>query len=58
MKEAVNFLREVYGGSIVDVANIITAEAENDKETILKYLANVKEYTEGLIEKVKSDDTR
>lgn len=40
------------------VANILTAEAENDKETILNYLASVKKYTEGLIEKVKNNDTR
>ena len=57
MKEAVNFLREVYDGSIMDVANILTAEAENDKETILKYLTSVKEYTEGLIEKVKNNES-
>ena len=56
MKEAVNFLREVYGGSVVHVANILTAEAENDKETIIKYLEHVKEYTEGLIEKVKNNE--
>jgi len=56
MKEAVSFLREVYDGSIMDVANILTAEAENDKETILKYLASVKEYTEELIEKVKNNE--
>ena len=55
MKEAVSFLREVYDGSIMDIANILTAEADNDKETILKYLASVKEYTEGLIEKVKNN---
>ena len=54
MKEAVNFLRQVYHGSVVNVANIITADAENDKETILEYLEGVKEYTEGLIEKVKA----
>lgn len=56
MNEAVSFLREVYDGSIVDIANILTAEAENDKETILKYLASVKEYAEGLIEKVKNNE--
>ena len=58
MKEAVNFLSEVFATSYEDLATIHTAQAENDKETILKYLTNVKEYTEGLIEKVKSNDTR
>ena len=53
MKEAVNFLTQVFHGSITDVATIKVAEAENDKERILQYLASVKEYTEGLIEKLK-----
>ena len=52
MKEAVNFLREVYGGSVVDVANILTAEAENDKGTIKKYLHSVKDYVDGLMEQI------
>jgi len=56
MKEAVNFLTQVYYGSVENVATIKVAEAENDKETILKYLANVKEYTEELIEKVKNNE--
>ena len=57
MKEAVNFLTQVYYGSVENVATIKVAEAESDKETILKYLTNVKEYTEGLIEKVKNDES-
>ena len=57
MKEAVTFLRHVYANGVIsDLANILTAEAENNKETILKYLASVKEYTEGLIEKVKNNE--
>ena len=56
MKEAVNFLTQVYYGSVENVATIKVAEAENDRETILKYLENVKDYTEGLIEKVKNDE--
>ena len=56
MKEAVNFLVEVFATSYEDFAFIYTAEAENDKETIIKYLTNVKDYTEGLIEKVKNDE--
>ena len=54
MREAVNFLRTVYSESVYDVANIITSEAEEDKESILRYLIAVKEYTEGLIDKVKN----
>lgn len=49
MKEAVNFLRAVYDGSIEDVAAIIVAEANNDKETIRGYLNTVRDYTEKLI---------
>ena len=55
MKEAVRLLLSVFRNSFDDLAVIFTAEAENNKETILKYLANVKEYTEGLIEKVKNN---
>lgn len=54
MKEAVYFLKHVYYGSIVDVANILTAEAEGDKERLLMYLGEVKNYTESLIEKLNS----
>lgn len=53
MKEAVNFLRQVYAGSVMDVANILTAEADEDIETIKKYLAEVRDYTEGLINKIQ-----
>ena len=53
MKEAVNFLRQVYEGSLLDVANILTAEANGDTETIKKYLAAVRDYTEGLINKIQ-----
>ena len=59
MKEAVQFLMRVFGGDINNIshlADVLNAQAENDKETILKYLANVKEYTEGLIEKVKNNE--
>ena len=56
MKEAVNFLVEVFATSYEDLAFIYTAEAENNREAIIKYLANVKDYTEGLIEKVKNNE--
>ena len=49
MREAVNFLRQVYEGSMTDVANIITAEANEDTETVKKYLTTVRDYAEGLI---------
>lgn len=52
MKEVVNFLRAVYEGSVVDVANILTAEADGDKEVLLKYLHTVRDYVDKLIEKL------
>ena len=56
MKEAVNFLRQIYSDSINSIATIVTAEAENNKNIILQYLENVKDYTEGLIEIVKNNE--
>lgn len=52
MKEAVNFLRTIYSGSFKDIATIIVAEADGDKEIIRKYLLTVLEYTNSLIEKL------
>jgi len=54
MKEIVNFLRQVYSGSTVDVANILTAEADNNKERLLIYLGEVKRYVDSLIIKIYS----
>lgn len=55
MKEAVNFLTQVFYDSVVDVANIKVAEADNDKVTIEKYLMTVHNYTGDLINKLKED---
>ena len=55
MKEAVNFLTQVFDGSVTDIANIKVAEADNDKATIEKYLITVCDYTEKLINKLKED---
>lgn len=55
MKEAVNFLTQVYYGSVADVAAIKVAEADNDKETIEKYLMYVHNYTGRLINQLKED---
>jgi len=52
MKEAINFLRTVYSESIKDIATIIVAEAEDDKETIRKYLCTVRDFVNSLIEKL------
>lgn len=55
MREAVNFLTQVYDRSIPDVAAIKVAEAENDRETIEKYLMYVHNYTGRLINKLKEE---
>jgi hypothetical protein len=53
MKEAVNFLTQVYYGSVADVAAIRVAEADNDRETIEKHLLTVYNYTGKLINQLK-----
>ena len=34
----INFLRHIYSESVTDIANIMVAEAEDDYDTIIKYL--------------------
>ena len=34
----INFLRHIYSESVSDIANIMVAEAEDDYDTIIKYL--------------------
>ncbi len=53
LQEAVNFLLTIYSGSIPDIAAILNAQAEEDKETLIKYLENVKAYTDKVIERIK-----
>lgn len=52
MKEAVNFLTQVFYDSVGDVAAIKCAEADGDKTTIEKYLLSVHNYTARLINKL------
>lgn len=58
MKEAVNFLTQVYYGSVADVAAIKVAEADNDRETIEKYLMYVHNYTGRLINQLKQEEQK
>lgn len=58
MKEAVNFLTQVYYGSVANVAAIKVAEAENDRETIEKYLLTVYNYTGRLINQLKQEEQK
>lgn len=38
----INFLRHIYSESVSDLANIMVAEAEDDYDTIIEYLSNLR----------------
>lgn len=56
MKEAVNFLTQVFYDSVEDVAAIKVAEADGDKATIEKYLLTVHNYTARLINRLNEEE--
>ena len=49
MDSAIKFLTTVFDKSVTDLASILTAQAEGDKETIHKYLTTVRDFIDGLI---------
>ena len=51
----INFLRHVYSESITNIANIMVAEAEDDYDTIVKYLSNLREIIGNWIEELETD---
>ena len=55
MKEAVNFLTQVFYGSIEDIANIKVAEADGDNEIIKKYLLAVHNYAARLFNELNEE---
>ena len=55
MKEAVNFLTQVFHGSIEDIATITVAEADGDNEIIKKYLLSVHNYAARLINELNEE---
>ena len=55
MNGAINFLKHIYSESVPDVANILVAEAEGDKETIKNYLMGVRDYIDKLINEIGSE---
>ena len=55
MKEAVNFLTQVFYGSVEDVANIKVAEADEDNEVIKKYLLSVYNYARQLLNELNEE---
>lgn len=52
-REAVNFLCAVFNDDIPTVADIRTAQAEGDTETLLKYLFGIRRYVIQLIDQLK-----
>ena len=52
-REAVNFLCTVYSFDIPTIAEIQTAQAEGDTETLLKYLFGIRRYVIQLIDQLK-----
>ena len=51
----INFLRHVYSESITNIANIMVAEAEDDYDTIVKYLSNLREIIGNWIEELETE---
>lgn len=51
----INFLRHVYSESVTDTANIMVAEAEDDYDTIIKYLSNLREIIGNWIEELETE---
>lgn len=54
-KTAGNFLRHIFSYSVADMANITVAEAEDDYDTILQYLANVQGAVTKWVEELKQE---
>ena len=54
-KTAGNFLRHIFSESAADMANITVAEAEDDYDTILRYLASLQDAIRGWIAALKKE---
>lgn len=50
-----NFLKHIFSESVPDLANIMEAEATNDKETLVGYLATVREYIDKWIKELREE---
>jgi hypothetical protein len=50
-----NFLRHIFSESVQDLANITVAEAEDDYDTILRYLGSVASTIHDWIEELKKE---
>lgn len=56
MEEAVNFLLHIYKDSIADMGVILCAQADNDRDTIIRYLGYVHGYINKLTDKVNKNE--
>lgn len=52
-REAINFLCAVFNDEMSIIADIRTAQAEGDTETLLKYLFGIRRYVIQLIDQLK-----
>lgn len=48
-----NFLKHIFSESVPDLANIVEAEATDDKETLIDYLTSVKRHIGIWIDEIK-----
>lgn len=51
-KTAINFLKHIFNDSVSHMANIVTAEAAGDKDTIREYLESIKELIDKWIQEL------
>lgn len=51
-----NFLKHIFSESIPDLANIVEAEANNDKDTLIDYLVSVKNSIDVWIGEIKDKE--
>lgn len=48
-----NFLKHIFSESLPDLANIVEAEATDDRETLVSYLTTIQEYIDKWIKEIK-----
>lgn len=53
-----NFLKHIFSESIQDLANILNAEATDDKETLIDYLTSVKHSIDMWIIEIKDKEAK
>lgn len=51
-----NFLKHIFSESVPDLANIVEAEANDDKETLIDYLKSIKIHIDGWIAEIQDKE--